>query len=208
MSQVTGLNDALLRLENMINTVTSRVATVENVVSNITATVDATNVALKGNIDNLADLNRNTEQLRITTATELGAAGRITAIEQKLSDSYDALVGGVKKLDNELKDKLQAVDRMSTANADKMNTYETQFRLHQASIEQVQQDVTTKTSRLEGAISGAYAQVQSQSQGHQSAMQSRSRKTVDSEKKFDCLAKVTGDEPVSDILEWKKNTDI
>ena len=208
MSQVAGLTDALQRLENMITTVTARVAAVETVVTNVSMTVDATNSALKSNIESLTDLKSSTEELRRTTATEIGAAGRITAIEKKLSDSYDSLVEGVRKLDSELKDKLQAVDRMSIANAEKMSAYETQFRLHQSSIEQVQQDVTAKTSRLEGAISGAYAQVQSQAQGHQSGMQSGSRNTLDSKKKFDCLAKITGDETVTDILEWKRKTEI
>ena len=174
----------------MITAVDARVAAVETVATNVATTVDATNLALKSNIDSLADLNRGTEELRRTTASEIGAAGRITAIEQKLSDSYDSLVEGVKKLDLELKDKLLAVDRMSKANAEKMSTYETQFRLHQSSIEQVQSDITAKTSRLEGAISGAYAQVQSQAQSQSSGSQSGSRFTLDSEKKFDCLLKI------------------
>ena len=208
MSQVAGLTDALTRLETMISALDTKLAGVEAKTDNIGNSVDATNLALKSNIDNLGDLNRSTEELRKTTAAEIGASGRIAAIEQKLSDSYDTLVDGVRKLDKELRDKLTSVDKMSALNADKMNAYENQFRVHQASIEQVQQDVIAKTSRLEGAISGAYAQVHSQAQGQQSNIAGNSRNTLDSEKKFDVMAKITGDEPVSDILEWKRKIGI
>ena len=67
----------------MITAVDARVAAVETVATNVATTVDATNLALKSNIDSLADLNRGTEELRRTTASEIGAAGWITAIEQE-----------------------------------------------------------------------------------------------------------------------------
>ena len=107
------------------------------------------------------------------------------------------MVDGVRKLDKELRDKLTSADNMSALNAKKRNAYKNNLGVHQASIEQVQQDIIAKTSRLDRAISGVYKQVHSQAQGQQSNVAGSSRNTLVTGKMFDVMAKVTGDEPVS-----------
>ena len=71
---------------------------------------------------------------------------------------------------------------------------------HRISVEQCQQDVIAKPSGSEGATLGACAQAHSQAQGQQSSLAGSYRNTLDSENKSDVMAKITGNEPVPDIL--------
>ena len=128
ISQITGLTEALQRLEQMINSVDQKT-------NNIANSVDAASNMLRGNVDSVGDLNRAMERLRSETAAEIGATGRISAIEAKLGEHYDSLVNGVRELQKSLEDKLKTIDNVTILNDDKMQTYEQQFRLHEASID-------------------------------------------------------------------------
>ena len=162
MEQVIGLNDAINRMqEKLLN--------------------------IGNGLDTAIAQIQNLEQARIEAATEIRATGRIAAIENKLSESYDTLVAGVTQLQSELEGTSNNLDRLSAAHNENMRTYEEQFGLHNASIEQIKADLISKTSRLEGAISGAFSHIGSQQGGGSEARESKF--TLDSEKKFDVMPK-------------------
>ena len=201
MSQITGLTETLQRLEQMINAVDQKS-------NNIASSVDAAASMLRANVDSVNDMNRSVERLRLETAAEIGATGRISTIEAKLGESYDSLVAGVQALQTILEDKLQTIGKLALSNDDKMVKYEQQFRLRETSIDNLKQDITAKTARLEGAISGAYNQMQSQANSAQGSNVGQSKTPLDSEKKFDQMPKVSGDEPAAELAEWKRKISV
>ena len=243
MDQITGLTEALQKISTDIATLTTNsnnaLTRIETKADNNAVNVETIRVnveTIRGNLEDCVkrlevdfDMNNQSSRLKLLWdgismvdqefGKEVGKEGRVTKLEEefgkdgrlkkledKFGDKYDIMLLYVETLQIEVNKELAQVKQELGKHVDA-------FRLQESTLGTMQLDLTAKTSRLEGAISGAYAAVQQASTGVPGASQGGSgggfrRMPLDSDKKFEGIPKLTGNEPTSDILEWKRRIEI
>ena len=106
----------------------------------------------------------------------------------------EVMQGKVILMQDQVKAECTALYKGAASNDEKMTHYESIFQKHEQVITQLQLDLTAKTSRLEGAITGAYAAMQTRGAQGGSGEGGRRRIALDNGKKFEAISKLSGNE--------------
>ena len=86
--------------------------------------------------------------------------------------------------------------------------YEGQFQIHEDKLKQLQSELDSKVSRMEGAISGVHAATANAAGSARGSSGGDKTFPLDNDKKLDHIAVINGSEKISELFDWRRRCEI